>query len=73
MLGADLVLPPAAIRDSFAHYFSVFKEQNEVAWTAAPLETLIDVEYLIHYWFQQGINITKVHHLFWAQKCYKAC
>ena len=27
VLGAEIVLPPAAKRDSFAHYFSVFKEQ----------------------------------------------
>jgi hypothetical protein len=25
VLGAEIVLPPAAKRDSFAHYFSVFK------------------------------------------------
>ena len=62
MLGADLVLPPAAVRDSFAHYFSVFKERNEVLWTAAPLESLVDVDYLIDTWRQQGINISKVAH-----------
>lgn len=28
VLGAEIVLPPAAKRDSFAHYFSVFK----VSW-----------------------------------------
>lgn len=54
------MLPPAAVRDSFAHYFSVFKEKNEVVWTAAPLESLIDVDYLIDFWQEQGINVSKV-------------
>ena len=60
MLGAHIVLPPAAVRDSFAHYFSVFKDRNEVAWTAAPLESLIDVDHLISFWHEQGVNLSKV-------------
>ena len=60
VLGAELVLPPAAKRDSFAHYFSVFKEQNEVSWTAAPLESLLDVDRLIDYWSTRGLVIHKV-------------
>lgn len=60
MLGAHVVLPPAAVRDSFAHYFSVFKDQNEVMWTAAPLESLIDVKHLINFWQQKGVNVSRV-------------
>lgn len=33
VLGAEIVLPPAAKRDSFAHYFSVFK----VRWLCSVL------------------------------------
>ena len=60
MIGANIILPPAAVRDSFAHYFSVFKDRNEVVWTPAPLESLIDVGYLISFWREQEINISRV-------------
>jgi hypothetical protein len=49
-LGAELVLPPAVCRDSFAHYFSVFKEKNEVQWSPVPLDALLDVDSIIAYW-----------------------
>lgn len=54
-LGAELVLPPAVCRDSFAHYFSVYKEKNEVRWSPVPLETLLDVEAIIRYWQPRGM------------------
>lgn len=60
VLGAEIVLPPAAVRDSFAHYFSVFKDRNEVVWTAAPVDTLIDAGALIDFWGQRGVEIVKV-------------
>ena len=60
VLGAEIVLPPAAKRDSFAHYFSVFKEHNEVSWTAAPLESLLDVEKLVERWRAKGLSVHKV-------------
>jgi hypothetical protein len=47
-------MPPAAQRDSFAHYFSTSADLNEVSWTAAPLETLLDVQGLIETWKQRG-------------------
>ena len=55
-----VVLPPAAQRDSFAHYFSTFADRNEVSWTAAPLETLLDVQALIRTWRQRppGLDLT---------------
>ncbi len=59
-LGAEIVLPPAAVRDSFAHYFSVFKERNEVVWAAAPADTLLDADGLIDFWSQKGVTIVKV-------------
>ncbi len=59
-LGAEIVLPPAAVRDSFAHYFSVFKERNEVVWAAAPADTLVDADGLIDFWGQKGVTIVKV-------------
>lgn len=60
MLGAELVLPPAVCRDSFAHYFSVFKEKNEVQWSPVPLDSLLDVEGIINYWRPRGLVIHKV-------------
>lgn len=59
VLGAEIVLPPAAKRDSFAHYFSVFKEHNEVSWTSAPLESLLNVDRLIDTWKAKGLVVYK--------------
>lgn len=44
-------------RDSFAHYFSQQKEQNEVTWTPTPLEALLDVDQVIEAWRLRGITI----------------
>ena len=59
-LGAEVILPPAAKRDSFEHYFSVFKERNEVLWSAGPLESLLDVDHLISFWAKRGMTILRV-------------
>ena len=44
---------------------STFKEKNEVQWTPAPLETLLDVEAIIEAWAAQGMVVHKAgfHHL----------
>lgn len=64
VLGAELVLPPAVKRDSFAHYFSVFKEHNEVKWTPAPLESLLNVDKIVDFWQGRGLTVHRViHHL----------
>jgi hypothetical protein len=60
VLGAELVLPPAVCRDSFAHYFSVFKEKNEVQWSPVPLDTLLDVNKVFRYWKKRGMVLHKV-------------
>lgn len=57
VLGAELVLPPAVKRDSFAHYFSVFKEHNEVKWTPAPLESLLNVDKIVEFWRGRGLTV----------------
>ena len=44
-------------RDSFGHYFSQQKEQNEVTWTPTPLEALLDVDQVIEAWRLRGITI----------------
>ena len=62
VLGAELVLPPAVKRDSFAHYFSVFKEHNEVKWTPAPLESLLNVDKIIEFWRGRGLTVHRVCH-----------
>ena len=60
VLGAELVLPPAVKRDSFAHYFSVFKEHNEVKWTPAPLESLLNVDKIVDFWRGRGLTVHRV-------------
>ena len=62
VLGAELVLPPAVKRDSFAHYFSVFKEHNEVKWTPAPLESLLNVDKIVEFWRGRGLTVHRVQH-----------
>ena len=39
---------------------STFKEKNEVHWTPAPLETLLDVEAIVEAWGAQGMVVHKV-------------
>jgi len=39
-LGADALLPQAARRDTFAHYFSEDRGRNRVVWRGAPLASL---------------------------------
>lgn len=58
-VNAELVLPPAVQRDSFAHYFSQQKELNEVVWTPAPLEWLLDVDRIIGHWAGRGMTVHK--------------
>jgi hypothetical protein len=56
-LGAELILPPAVCRDSFGHYFSVFKEKNEVLWSPVPLDSLLDVDHIIKWWGERGMAV----------------
>lgn len=56
-LGAELILPPAVCRDSFAHYFSMNREKNEVRWSPVPLESLLDVDAIIDYWRPRGMVV----------------
>ena len=58
-LGADrVVLPPAAQRDSFGKYFSTVADRNEVAWTAAPLDGVLDVGAVVAAWAGRGVTVT---------------
>lgn len=50
-------------RDSFAHYFSHLKELNEVTWTPAPLETLLNVDQIIEAWRLRNLTIHRVPRL----------
>lgn len=54
---AELVLAPAVQRDSFGHYFSQIKDQNEVQWAPAPLSSLLDVALIIEAWAARGITV----------------
>ena len=62
VLGAELVLPPAVKRDSFAKYFSMDKTQNEVSWTPDDLDTLLDTEKIIRFWKDRGLTVHRVRH-----------
>ncbi len=59
-LQSEIVLPPAVQRDSFAKYYSTRKGENEVSWTPAPLESLLDVERIIETWRLLGMTVHKV-------------
>lgn len=56
-IGADVVLPPAAVRDSFGSYFHMAADKNEMAWSAAPLESLLDVDALVATWRARGVTL----------------
>ena len=53
-------MPPAVQRNSYAKYFSLFKEKNEVEWTPAPLESLLNVAQIMETWSEKGITISMV-------------
>ncbi|KAK9844459.1 hypothetical protein WJX74_002810 [Apatococcus lobatus] len=63
VLGAELVLPPAVKRDSFAKYFSMDKTQNEVSWTPDHLDTLLDTEKIIRFWKDRGLTVHRTPEL----------
>jgi len=56
-IGADVVLPPAAVRDSFGSYFHMAADKNEMAWSAAPLDSLLDVDALVTTWRERGVTL----------------
>lgn len=60
-LGSELVLPPAVQRDSFANYYHVDKQKNEVTWTPAPLSTLLDVANVVAIWKLKGMTVHEVN------------
>lgn len=62
MLGAELVLPPAVKRDSFANYFSPFQDKNEIIWSPTPLESLYNVDQIVDFWQKRGLFLHKVCH-----------
>ena len=47
VLRSEFVLPPALMRNSFASYFSPFKNASEVVWKPGPLSMLLDVDRMI--------------------------
>ncbi|KAI3432401.1 hypothetical protein D9Q98_003957 [Chlorella vulgaris] len=54
---SEVHLPPAAVRDSFGHKFSVHQEQNQMQWFPARASCLLDVERLQRVWARQGITV----------------
>ena len=58
--GAELVLPPALMRNSFASYYSPLAEENEVSWETKPLSLLLDVDRMIQEWKARGVLVHEV-------------
>ena len=57
---SDVHLPPAAVRDSFGHRFSVHQEQNQMQWFPARPSCLLDVQRLQRTWARQGVTVHEV-------------
>jgi hypothetical protein len=72
-LNASVVMPPAVKRDSYAKYFSIFKDKNEVQWTPAPLDTLLDVKSITRTWAAKGIAIQMVPASLFSPAPFSAC
>lgn len=60
-LHSEIVLPPAAQRDSFGKYFSTRKDENEISWTPVPLNSLLDVGKVTETWRIRGMTVHEVH------------
>ena len=70
---AELVLAPAVQRDSFGHYFSQIKDQNEVQWAPATLDSLLDVARIIEAWAARGIIVHQASQADARSKCSMSC
>ena len=57
---AEVHLPPAAVRDSFAHKFSIHQEENQILWFAERPECLLDVARLRQSWAALGVTVVEV-------------
>ncbi len=57
---SEVHLPPAAVRDSFGHKFSIHQEQNQMQWFPARTGCLLDVERLQRTWASLGITVHEV-------------
>lgn len=56
----ELLLPPAAVRDSFGHVFSIHQAENQMQWFPARPSCLLDVERLQRTWAGLGLTVTEV-------------
>lgn len=59
-VGAELVLPPAAKRDSFGLYFSTVAKDNQVSWAPAALDGILDVAGITAIWQAKGMALHRV-------------
>lgn len=62
---SEVHLPPAAVRDSFGHKFSVHQEENQMQWFPARAACLLDVEHLQRAWAPLGITVVEVGWMVW--------
>lgn len=59
-VGAEVVLPSAAKRNSFGQIFSLKPDENEVQWAPAPLDRILDVPRMISTWAAKGMPVLQV-------------
>jgi hypothetical protein len=55
----EVMLPPAAVRDSFGHVFSIHQAENQMQWFPARPSCLLDVERLQRTWAGLGLTVTE--------------
>lgn len=53
-LDADIILPPAVARKSFD------KTYSQIDWSLVPLDTMLDVDYIVAHWSKKGMQVYKV-------------
>jgi len=63
-MGAEVVLPPALMRNSFGSYYSTFKDKNEVTWSPASADLLLDVKSIQEVWQAHGVAVHEVKTLY---------
>lgn len=56
----EVLLPPAAVRDSFGHVFSIHQSENQMQWFPARPSCLLDVARLQRTWADLGLTVTEV-------------
>lgn len=59
LLGADIVLPSAKMRDSFAKFYSLIPTENEVHWFDVGAHTLWHTDFIVSTLANQGVVVAE--------------